>query len=290
MKSHQIIEKAKQFAQYDMIQTYAALPNFPSQRTHLLYTFLNKCSQVKHSELYALVTLLAQMGMDTHDNIETGRREKTSFGTMNRTKQLSVLAGDYFSGRFYQLLAQAGQIETIKRLSDAICEVNQAKLNLYGKMKHLKCTAEEFLKQTVWIKTQLFLSFNHWFDPKHRAVWNDIFSVFTRCEVIAAEIQRGEHFTCSRESWAYCFILEHASEEDKQSVLNRDKLDRKHVAVVFDKYRIGQALRDLLTHNVLQLQTMIEQHTTGSLAQELNMLLKSFMYLMTPAKVAEESS
>ena len=43
-----------------------------------------------------------------------------------RSRQLKVLAGDYFSSRFYHLLAQAGQIEMIKQLSNAICEVNRS--------------------------------------------------------------------------------------------------------------------------------------------------------------------
>ena len=101
-----------------------------------------------------------------------------------RSRQLKVLAGDYFSSRFYHLLAQAGQIDMIKQLSNAICEVNRLKMNMYMKMKQLKLTAEDYIHQTVEIKSQLFLSFSEFMSEVYDQAWPDILRSYTRCEVL----------------------------------------------------------------------------------------------------------
>jgi heptaprenyl diphosphate synthase len=290
MKSFQIKEKAQKYTGHDMIQTYVTLPDFPDQRTELLYTFLCKGNQMQHSELYTLVTSLVQIGLDTHDKIEASGGNYALASRKDRTKQLSVLAGDYLSGRFYQLLAQAGQIDTIKKLSSAICEVNRAKLTLYMKMKQFRCTAEDYLKQTVAIKSHLFLSLNHWFEPEKRSGWSDILSAFTRCEVIAEEMQRAARVSQFKESWAYWFILQEASEDERQHLMSEDKLDEQRMNTVVAKYQIGQALRQQLNANISRLQRLIEQHTMDALAQELSKLLKPFSSYISPIKVAEESS
>ena len=54
-----------------MIQAHTELPEFPDTRTRLLFTFLsNQRTPLLHSELYALVVSLVQLGMDTHDMID----------------------------------------------------------------------------------------------------------------------------------------------------------------------------------------------------------------------------
>ena len=126
MNSYRIPEIAKQYTEYDMIQTHTDLPDFPEFRTRLLFAFLNGNNKLSSSsELFTLATSLVQLGLDTHDLVTVSNDVKEKKAA--RSRQLKVLAGDYFSSRFYQSLAQAGQIEMIKQLSNAICEVNRLK-------------------------------------------------------------------------------------------------------------------------------------------------------------------
>ena len=67
---------------------------------------------VRTSELFTLATSLVQLGLDTHDLVTASNDVKEKKAA--RSRQLKVLAGDYFSARFYHLLAQAGQIDMIK--------------------------------------------------------------------------------------------------------------------------------------------------------------------------------
>jgi heptaprenyl diphosphate synthase len=290
MNLFQIKEKAKKYTDHDMIETYVTLPDFPDQRIELLYTFLSRGNQMQHSELYTLVTTLVQIGLDTHDKIEPTGGEYASDSREDRTRQLNVLAGDYLSGRFYQLLAQAEQIETIKKLSSAICEVNRTKLTLYMKMKQFKCSAEDYLKQTVFIKTHLFLSFSHWFSQTDRARWADIFSAFTQCEVIVEELIKAQQSTQFKEGWAYWFALQKASDEERQQLINEDKLDEQRVNHIMKKYQIGLALKQLLQSNLTHLQALIDPYKMEPIALELSKLFKQFEPFTAPVKIAEQSS
>ena len=69
------------------------------------------------------------MGLDLHERVSV-EPERAEQGM--RSRQLFVLAGDYFSSLFYRFLAERGEIRTISRLSEAVCEVNEAKMELYA--------------------------------------------------------------------------------------------------------------------------------------------------------------
>ena len=72
MKPYKVPEIAKKYVEYDMIQAYTELPDFPDSRARLLFAFLvNQRIPLLHSELYSLVTSLVQIGMDTHDMIDS---------------------------------------------------------------------------------------------------------------------------------------------------------------------------------------------------------------------------
>lgn len=77
---------------------------------------------------YALTTMLIQIALDTHEHVSN---EKIS-GTLELTsRQLTVLAGDYYSGLYYKLLADTDDITMIKVLAKGIKEVNEHKITVF---------------------------------------------------------------------------------------------------------------------------------------------------------------
>ena len=99
MKKYSIVQAADQYVKYDMIQAHTQVPSYSEPRLQLLNAMLNQSKLMKDkSELYALVTALVQLGMDTHDliDIESGFVNEKQM----RSRQLNVLAGDYFSAKF----------------------------------------------------------------------------------------------------------------------------------------------------------------------------------------------
>ncbi len=81
---------------------------------------------------YALAAMLIQIALDTHEHVTTDPIETDNkYGMTNR--QLTVLAGDYYSGLYYKLLADIDDIAMIKVLASGIKEVNEHKIKYYQK-------------------------------------------------------------------------------------------------------------------------------------------------------------
>lgn len=81
---------------------------------------------------YALTTMLIQIALDTHENISNAIRFEEESDNQT-SKQLTVLAGDYYSGLYYMLLAETDDIPMIRTLSSGIKEVNEHKILVFQK-------------------------------------------------------------------------------------------------------------------------------------------------------------
>ncbi|MDR0270306.1 heptaprenyl diphosphate synthase component 1 [Paenibacillus sp.] len=274
MKPYRVPQLAKKYVEYDMIQTHTELPPFPDARVQLLYIFLDQGTSRPnaHSELFSLVTSLVQMGIDTHETIDT-QKDKLGEGFM-RSRQLKVLAGDYFSSRFYQLLSHKGQIEVVSRLSQAICDVNVLKMNLYGKMKSLLLSAEEYLRQTVQLNMQLFLSFTPLLEESLYDMWSALLRNVTECETVAREMQRSASETYLY-SYSYWHILDIANEEDQQALKER-KIDNKDWKKLMLKYKAGEQMADKLRQAVDSVQTILKNVKGDSRFREIGQILEPF--------------
>lgn len=185
MNSDKIYRSAEKYLKHDMIGRYTQLPEFPRHRSNLLCSFLNYgANEADHEvhESYALVTSLVQMGLDTHDMVESTNQFMNQ--KEMRSTQLKILAGDYFSSRYYQLLADRGQIELIQLISVAISEVNRLKMNFYLNRIQFVEDREKCIGQLVLIKIQLFLPFYSLMKKEISRYWSDMLKSVARCEVI----------------------------------------------------------------------------------------------------------
>lgn len=284
--NYRIPEIAKKYTEYDMIQKHTELPDFPEYRTRLLFAFLNKHDRLKSSsELYALVTSLVQLGLDTHDMVTVTNDAKEKKAA--RSRQLKVLAGDYFSSRFYHLLSQAGQIELIRVLSGAICEVNRLKMNLYMMMKQLKVTAEDYIQQSVAIRSRLFLSFASMMEEMYHKVWPDVLDSFTRCEVLFEELFRVESMDHFRGSWGYWHILQNGTKEERK-LLQEGNADVNKLRMLILKHNIPAQLYALLEGAVTALHAKAGQIGSDKLTDELLQFSEPFARLLNKPKALEE--
>ena len=78
---------------------------------------------------YIISVMLMQIALDTHENVSNTEEGETSIQL--RKRQLSILAGDYYSSMYYHILAKTKDIEFIYRISKGVQEVNEAKVRLY---------------------------------------------------------------------------------------------------------------------------------------------------------------
>ncbi|NQX59008.1 heptaprenyl diphosphate synthase component 1 [Paenibacillus qinlingensis] len=267
MNSYRIPEIAKQYTEYDMIQIHTDLPDFPELRTRLLFAFLNENNKLSSlSELFTVATALVQLGLDTHDLVTASNEVKEK--KASRSRQLKVLAGDYFSARFYHLLAKTGQIDMIKQLSNAICEVNRLKMSSYTKMKQLKLTAEDYIHLSVEIKSQLFLSFSEVMYGANKQAWPEILRGFVRCELLFTEIFRIETISKFKGSWGYWHISQNGTREERK-LLQGEEVDTTKVRTLLHKYNISSQLYQLLNIQSKQLQDFVKKLESDRLQSEL---------------------
>ncbi|WP_335712435.1 heptaprenyl diphosphate synthase component 1, partial [Neobacillus drentensis] len=104
---------------------YIEIPIIDEDKLLLLVSIMDRL-ELSYSDMqnYALSTMLIQIALDTHEHI-------TDASVEEKNRQLTVLAGDYFSGLYYKLLADSEDIMMIKALSRGIKEVNENKISVY---------------------------------------------------------------------------------------------------------------------------------------------------------------
>jgi heptaprenyl diphosphate synthase len=272
MSTYRITEFANKYINHDMIEAHTMLPSLPDARARLLYCFLGENSAEEKQTLYTLAVSLAQLGLDTHDWVEPAMQDESL--AQSRSRQLKVLAGDYFNGRFYQLLAQAGKVEVVRLVSKAICEVTRIKMSMNERFELVKLTAEEYLEQMVAINSELFLSFSSLISSSFRDAnrYEELLRLFARCELICDEIKSldsGE----ARRGWATCYILQQTAPESRDGILHASP---EAMSQLNRKYETQNLLSTMLFTQLDVVKEIIEQFDSEELRAELGLLLEPF--------------
>lgn len=271
-----IVQLTRKYTEHDMLSLYAELPAFPEVRIRMLAACLNAYGMEKeHHELYAVVVALVQMGLDTHDRIDTITSQLSERAM--RARQLNVLGGDYYSSRFYNLLAQAGKVGMIRKLSEAVCEVNRFKMNFYTQQQQLQMSPEQFIAYSASIKSELFRGFDELLEEPLSSQWNDLLITLSRCETIHEEWQRARQQQLA--GWGYWYIVNNGTYEDRQLLLEQAGSDRFQQASIelLSRYRIMELLEEMLALQVEQFKTAIERLTNSQCIGELNSIAETFL-------------
>lgn len=276
MISYRVPNLAKKYTDYDMIQRHTELPTFPNSRVQLLYTFLNQGQRhsVEDSELFSLVTALVQMGLDTHEMIDV---QEENLGEQDmRSRQLKVLGGDFFSSRFYQLLAQAGQISVIASLSDGICRLNERKMNLYDRLKKGQVSSEEYVQESVQLKKQLFLSFHNMISEDEAELYDQFLASFSLLDTLVDELEAAKDVERSKSRFAYLHVYENEN-SDVRSTLAKGMLIQSEWNELISKHRTIEVLTKKIEQSVLSVQGLLENQLHDHvLREDLKTLLEPY--------------
>ncbi len=128
-KMTNIQKQIKYKLNHPFLHKHLQSPYIDEDKLLLLYSILAdanlKDNEVEH---YVLTTMLIQLALDTHEYVTNS---KVNTPKDNLTKQLTVLAGDYFSGLYYYFLAQQDDISMIRYLAEGTKIVNENKIKLY---------------------------------------------------------------------------------------------------------------------------------------------------------------
>lgn len=134
------------------LDKYIKKPVIDEEKLIILSSVMNHTAlPASKQKQYIMATMLVQIALDTHDLVE--KITKLDEGNVQKKqKQLHVLAGDYYSGLYYSLLAKVGDYDMIHVLASAIKEINEYKMKLYylevdsfQSFLHLVCKVESLL-------------------------------------------------------------------------------------------------------------------------------------------------
>jgi heptaprenyl diphosphate synthase len=152
------------------LQKYIQTPNIDKDKLLLIISMLDQHGLTKlEMKDFVVTTMLIQIALDTHELVSntTNPIEKE---TSLKSRQLTVLAGDYFSGLYYKILADSNNLAMIRALSEGIKEINEHKIFLYQK----DSDGIEKLMNNIWTIESALI--NKLADYLHESIWKDISS------------------------------------------------------------------------------------------------------------------
>lgn len=112
---------------------------------------------IEKQRQYVITTMLVQIALDTHELVtHTSVNEDVS---VQKSRQLTVLAGDYYSGLYYYILSKLEDIPMIHTLASAIKEINELKMKIYNQDFSSISQVMEGLKQVESLLIQRVAEF-----------------------------------------------------------------------------------------------------------------------------------
>jgi heptaprenyl diphosphate synthase len=161
-------ELVGQKVSHSYLLKFIQAPYIDEDKLLILISILNQIEMSgKQLGNYALTTMLIQIALDTHDHVPNDSEEDEENGS-SKTKQLTVLAGDYYSGLYYMLLADTDDIQMIKALSMGIKEVNEHKISVFQKEFD---GIEKLMSSIKMIESSLLIKFIEYFQVD---VWKEV--------------------------------------------------------------------------------------------------------------------
>lgn len=158
-----LVEK-KVFDSY--LLKFIKTPVIDEDKLLILITILDQIElSFSEKKNFALSTMLVQIALDTHEYMSNESLDE-------KNRQLTVLAGDYFSGLYYKLLSDSEDISMIRTLSFGIKEVNENKIRVY---REESSDVDKLMKSLMAIESSLIIKLAEYFQLNS---WNEYFSHF----------------------------------------------------------------------------------------------------------------
>ncbi|MFC4768915.1 heptaprenyl diphosphate synthase component 1 [Effusibacillus consociatus] len=201
------------------------------------------CSK-KETELITSVLLLIYHGLSVHENIDENQIE-------GNFRQLKVLAGDYYSSKYYYLLASQGQIELIGLFAEAVAKINEAKAERAALLRLDQSNTDKYLLLTERIHGELLYALCSRY-LRAESVTFDLVRLLVKAHIFGIEYNQflSGHWYANL---SYLFIKEQATEEEirllasKHSYLQDSKIMTIHVKYGTSSYLFEQLQTGLVT-------------------------------------------
>jgi len=110
------------------LEQYITKPFIDLDKIATLLMIYDEVAVSQHKKYEQIVSvMLVQIALDTHELVTNESESLTD----DLERQLSVLAGDFYSGLYYKTLADIEEIALVRTLANAIKQINEQKMILY---------------------------------------------------------------------------------------------------------------------------------------------------------------
>ncbi|MET1014573.1 MAG: heptaprenyl diphosphate synthase component 1 [Paenisporosarcina sp.] len=150
--------KIKQKVRHRTLHKYTGEPVVRDDRLFfLLLPFLNGEQWTEEHEQAGIAVAIIYSALFAHDQIKESNAS-------SKSQQLTVLAGDYYSGMYYQILAKQSNIDLIRSLSNGIIEISEKKATVYDQVHR---TFNEWMSTIVSIESLLIEQYYQHYQFEH---------------------------------------------------------------------------------------------------------------------------
>lgn len=190
----------------------------------LLVSFLEHVKlPLEDIEHYSIPTMLLQVALDTHDKVTNDMS-----GECNLTsRQLTVLAGTYYSGLYYRMLAEKQDIEVIRLLAEGVETINDQKIIVY---EQELTEIEQLMDSLKKIESSLYLKLTNHLDER---AWGEVFSNFLFIKRIVSE---KEEYLQRNSSVAFVALKKLVFPKHEGSLATLSQDEQNYLMMIFDKY------------------------------------------------------
>lgn len=227
------------------INRYVDIPEIAIIQLQLLNLFLYNASISKNlRKSYCVASGLIQIGIDLHESI-TNNKEIRKLKIKNR--QLSILAGDYFSSIYYLLLSKVNLVGGINKLATGITEINTAKMKLYmaSSGKEFK-SVEEILELLKIRESSLYVQLlNESNSYENKEKWKFLIENIILLNFMSNELQSEKIDT---NTLSYFLLRFYVSNEERNKILLTAKSseDNIQLKMLYHKYNIKNKIEDII--------------------------------------------
>lgn len=144
IKNH-IMNKTK----HPYLDQYITKPTVDDDKITFLLSLFQENGNYTNISHYVTAIMIMQMALDMHDKVDIDAMPQNK----NRPRQLTVLAGDYYSSQYYCMLSEKEAFAMIRALSDGIRLLNEEKVDLFRGKGHW----DDFISQMKRIETSLMI-------------------------------------------------------------------------------------------------------------------------------------
>ncbi|MBM7584352.1 heptaprenyl diphosphate synthase [Bacillus pakistanensis] len=161
---------------HSYLKKYIENPHIDEERiSFLLLPFYEEKHNERDIVKVISTVMLIQIALDTHEKVTNSNTDPL------KERQLTVLAGDYFSGLYYKILADIDNVKLIRSLAEGTKLVNEHKIAVY---KSEKNTLDGIITSIKKVESSIISKFYSFYQQEY---WQELMEEFLLLRRLLAE-------------------------------------------------------------------------------------------------------